>query len=143
MTKILLVDDEESIRNMMRMTLELDGFHVLMAEDGPTALDVFKRESPEIVLLDVRMPGMDGVEVLSRIKEMNRDAEVIIISGHGNIEACRRARALKTADGLLEAGEIEGARGIGIEHGVGGQGVVCAERQRSAVVTDGRGIASA
>ena len=60
MTKILLVDDEESIRNMMRMTLELDGFHVLMAEDGPTALDVFKRESPEIVLLDVRMPGIDG-----------------------------------------------------------------------------------
>jgi len=86
MTKILLVDDEESIRNMMRMTLELDGFHVLMAEDGPTALDVFKRESPEIVLLDVRMPGMDGVEVLSRIKEMNRDAEVIIISGHGDMD---------------------------------------------------------
>jgi PAS domain S-box-containing protein len=86
MTKILLVDDEESIRNMMRMTLELDGFNVLMAEDGPTALDVFKRESPEIVLLDVRMPGMDGVEVLSCIKEMNRDAEVIIISGHGDMD---------------------------------------------------------
>jgi PAS domain S-box-containing protein len=86
MNKVLLVDDEESIRNMMRMTLELDGYSVCTAADGPTALEIFQKESPDVVLLDVRMPGMDGVEVLSRIKEMNRDAEVIIISGHGDMD---------------------------------------------------------
>ncbi|MCX5873660.1 MAG: response regulator [Deltaproteobacteria bacterium] len=86
MTKVLLVDDEESIRNMMRMTLELDGYSVWTAADGPTALEIFQKESPDVVLLDVRMPGMDGVEVLSRIKEINRDAEVIIISGHGDMD---------------------------------------------------------
>lgn len=86
MTSILLVDDEESIRNMMRMTLELDGYRVYTAEDGPTALDIFRKENPDVVLLDVRMPGMDGIEVLKRIKDMDADAEVIIISGHGDMD---------------------------------------------------------
>lgn len=86
MNKILLVDDEESIRNMMRMTLELDGYDVETAADGPIAIQKFQEQSPDVVLLDVRIPGMDGVEVLRRIKELNHDAEVIIISGHGDME---------------------------------------------------------
>jgi two-component system, NtrC family, sensor kinase len=85
MTKILLVDDEESIRNLMRMNLELDGYTVLTAEDGPSALDLFANESPDVVLLDVRMPGMDGIEVLARIKRADPDAEVVIITGHGDM----------------------------------------------------------
>lgn len=94
MTKILVVDDEESIRNLMRMNLELDGYLALTAGDGPTALEIFDKESPEVVLLDVRMPGMDGIQVLGEIREMNPDAEVIIITGHGDmdmaVEALRR-----------------------------------------------------
>jgi len=86
MTTVLVVDDEESIRNLMRMTLELDGYRVLTAEDGPTALEMFEKEEPEVVLLDVRMPGMDGIEVLSRIKEANPDTEVVIITGHGDLD---------------------------------------------------------
>jgi len=86
MAKILLVDDEESIRNMMRMTLELDQHSVWTASDGPKALQIFKDEAPDVVLLDVRMPGMDGVEVLRRIKRLNHDAEVIVISGHGDMD---------------------------------------------------------
>ena len=86
MTTVLVVDDEESIRHLMRMTLELDGYRVLTAEDGPTALEMFEKEEPEVVLLDVRMPGMDGIEVLRRIKEVNSDTEVIIITGHGDLD---------------------------------------------------------
>jgi PAS domain S-box-containing protein len=86
MTKILVVDDEESIRNLMRMNLELDGYTTLTVADGPSALDVFRNESPEIVLLDVRMPGIDGIEVLRRIKEMGPDTEVIMITGHGDMD---------------------------------------------------------
>lgn len=86
MTKILLVDDEESIRNMMRMTLELDGYQVSMAEDGPEALALFEKEKPDVVLLDVKMPGMDGIEVLSRIRITDPDTEVIMITGHGDMD---------------------------------------------------------
>lgn len=86
MTKILVVDDEESIRNLMRMNLELDGYIALTAEDGPTALELFEKESPDVVLLDVRMPGMDGIRVLGEMREMNPEAEVIIITGHGDMD---------------------------------------------------------
>jgi two-component system, NtrC family, sensor kinase len=86
MTTVLVVDDEESIRHLMRMTLELDGYRVLTAEDGPSALEMFEKEEPEVVFLDVRMPGMDGIEVLRRIKEANPDTEVIIITGHGDLD---------------------------------------------------------
>jgi len=96
MARILVVDDEESIRNLMRMTLELDGFQVSTAADGPTALEIFEKENPEVVLLDVRMPGMSGTEVLDRIKAMSQDAEIIIITGHGDMDMaveCLRKQA--------------------------------------------------
>jgi PAS domain S-box-containing protein len=96
MTKVLVVDDEESIRNLMRMTLELDGYEVMTALDGPTALEEFQKNGPEVVLLDVRMPGMDGVEVLGRLKSLNPDVEVIIITGHGDMDMaieCLRKQA--------------------------------------------------
>ncbi|MGO9118512.1 MAG: PAS domain S-box protein [Desulfomonilaceae bacterium] len=86
MSKILVADDEESIRKMMRMILELDGHQVLLAEDGPTGLEMFKRESPDVVFLDVRLPGMDGREVLIHIKALDPDSEVIMITGYGDME---------------------------------------------------------
>ena len=86
MTKILLADDEESIRNLMRMTLELDGYEVSMAEDGLKALEIFEREKPELVLLDVKMPGMSGIEVLGQIRAKAPDTEVIMITGHGDMD---------------------------------------------------------
>lgn len=96
MARILVVDDEESIRNLMRMTLELDGHKVSTAADGLTALEIFEAENPEVVLLDVRMPGMSGIEILERIKAANPDAEVIIITGHGDMDMavdCLRKQA--------------------------------------------------
>lgn len=96
MTKVLVVDDEESIRNLMRMTLELDGYDVLTALDGADALEQFGRDAPEVVLLDVRLPGMNGIEVLGRLKALNPDVEVIIITGHGDMDMaieCLRKQA--------------------------------------------------
>lgn len=86
MAKLLVVDDEEGIRRLMHMTLELDGHNVIEADSGPSGLDLFRKESPDVVLLDVRLPGMDGIEVLSRIKALDPDSEVIIITGHGDME---------------------------------------------------------
>ncbi len=102
MNKILLVDDEESIRNMMRMTLELDGYSVLTAADGHSALTIFQEDLPDVVLLDVRMPGMDGVEALRRIKEINRDAEVIIISGHGDMDMAIKCLRMEASNFLTK-----------------------------------------
>jgi two-component system, NtrC family, sensor kinase len=102
MTKILLVDDEESIRNMMRMTLELDGYQVLMAEDGPTALNIFKQTAPDVTLLDVKLPGMDGVEVLGCIRAMDPDAEVVMITGHGDMDMAVECLRREASDFLTK-----------------------------------------
>jgi two-component system, NtrC family, sensor kinase len=102
MAKILLVDDEESIRNMMRMTLELDGYEVLMAHDGPTALGMLQEKNPDVVLLDVRLPGIDGTEVLSRIRAVDPEKEVIMITGHGDMDMAVHCLRQEASDFLTK-----------------------------------------
>lgn len=86
MTKILIVDDEKSIRESLQMILEYEGYESLFAENGKKALQVVEEEPVDLVLLDIKMPGMDGLEVLVAIREMDTDLPVIMISGHGTIE---------------------------------------------------------
>ncbi len=96
MTKILVADDEDGIRNLMRMTLEMDHYQVFTAADGTSALEIYRKAKPDIVLLDVRMPDIDGIEILSRIKAESPDTEVIIITGHGDLDMaveCLRKQA--------------------------------------------------
>ncbi len=102
MARILLVDDEESIRNMMRMTLELDGYEVLMAHDGPGGLAAIKEQNPDVVLLDVRLPGMDGTEVLSRIRAFDPEKEVIMITGHGDMDMAVQCLRKEASDFLTK-----------------------------------------
>ncbi len=85
MEKILVIDDEESILSMMRLSLEADGYEVLTARDGVTGLEIFEKELPEAILLDVRMPETDGLKVLSKIMSVDPDSEVIMITGHGDM----------------------------------------------------------
>ncbi len=84
--RILVVDDEESIRTMMRMTLELDGHEVYCAANGEEALEMFRRLQPPVVLLDVKLPGIDGLAVLQQIKRQAADTEIIVITGHGDMD---------------------------------------------------------
>ncbi|MBU1163272.1 MAG: response regulator [Proteobacteria bacterium] len=81
MLKLLLIDDEEPIRVALARSLRSDGYEVLTAENGEKGIEVFKKESPSIVLTDIKMPGMDGIEVLKRIKEISPGTEVIVITG--------------------------------------------------------------
>lgn len=84
--KILLIDDEEGIRRVLGISLKDSGYEVLTAESGEEALRIFKNERPPIVLTDIKMPGMDGIELLQRIKKESPETEVIMITGHGDME---------------------------------------------------------
>jgi two-component system nitrogen regulation response regulator NtrX len=84
--KILVVDDEAGVRRSLEQVLSYEGYQVSLAEDGSRALAVIEAESPDLVLLDIRLPGMDGMETLRRIKEKHgEEVAVVMISGHGTI----------------------------------------------------------
>ena len=86
MTKILIIDDEKPIRNTLREILEYEKFQVDDAEDGLIGINLVKSTDYDVVLCDIKMPKMDGTEVLEQILEMKPNTSVVMISGHGNIE---------------------------------------------------------
>ena len=86
MDKLLLIDDEPDILRVLSISLKADGYDVVSAQNGPEGIAAFEKEKPDIVITDIKMPGMDGIEVLKKIKGLNTDTEVIIITGHGDIE---------------------------------------------------------
>ena len=96
--RVLLIDDEEGIRKVMSIALKDAGYVVWTAESGEQGLEIFEREQPPLVLTDIKMPGMDGIGVLRRIKEMETDSEVIIITGHGEMELAISALQLEASD---------------------------------------------
>ena len=84
--RILLVDDEPDIREVLQMAMLDAGYEVLMAENGEAALQCFLAERPPIVITDIKMPVMDGIELLKRIKREDPETEVIMITGHGDMD---------------------------------------------------------
>jgi PAS domain S-box-containing protein len=86
MNKILLIDDEPDIVRVLSMSLKADGYDVIPAHSGIEGVEVFEKERPDIVLTDIKMPGMDGIEVLKTVKSIQPESEVIIITGHGDID---------------------------------------------------------
>ncbi len=95
---ILIVDDEPNILQSLSGILADDGFDVLTASNGYEALKTIDQESPDLVLLDIWMPGIDGIETLKEIKKSNPVVQVIIITGHGNIETAVKAVKLGAFD---------------------------------------------
>lgn len=96
--KLLLVDDEEGIRKVLGIYLADSGFEVLSAENGLQALDIFRKARPPIVLTDLRMPGLDGIELLRTIKSEHPDTEVIMITGHGDMDLAIQSLKLEATD---------------------------------------------
>jgi two-component system OmpR family response regulator len=98
MERILVVDDEIAICNLLRKFLDLKGYEVYTALDGPAAIAKVKEFRPHIVLLDIMMPGMGGIQVLKKIKKVDPRAGVIMVTGVGDNELGRRALELGAYD---------------------------------------------
>mgnify|MGYP001550338808 CR=1 FL=1 len=96
--KILLVDDEAGLRNVLGLSLEDRGFHVETASSGHEALEVFSRWRPDIVLTDIKMPGMDGLDLLQSLKKDDPDVEIIMITGHGDIDLAIKSLKFDATD---------------------------------------------
>src|SRR5210317_2448951 len=96
--KLLLVDDEEGIPKVLGISLTDLGYQVLTAENGEEALEIFRRENPPIVLTDIKMPVMDGIELLRIIKDESPDSEVIMITGHGDMELAIKSLKYRAID---------------------------------------------
>jgi UDP-3-O-[3-hydroxymyristoyl] N-acetylglucosamine deacetylase len=95
---VLVVDDEERIRSSLRGILSDEGFHVVDTGDAPGAMAIIRRENPAVVLLDVWMPELDGIELLRQIKSEAPTTRVIMISGHANIQNAVAATRLGAED---------------------------------------------
>ena len=108
MATVLIVDDEADIRASLSGVLSDEGMRVLQAEDGTSALDIARREHPELVLLDIWMPDLDGIQVLRQLKEAEESPEVVVISGHGNIETAVKATKLGAFDFIEKPFSLEG-----------------------------------
>ncbi|WP_291326691.1 response regulator [Desulfovibrio sp. UCD-KL4C] len=100
MSKILVIDDEKATLSMFKMLLSVYGHEVLIAENGEVGIELFAAENPDLVMTDIKMSGMDGLQVLGKIKAMSPEAEVIVITGHGDMELAIKALNLDATDFL-------------------------------------------
>jgi len=105
---VLVVDDEERIRSSIRGILSDEGYRVLDTGDAPRAMEIIAQENPALVLLDVWMPGLDGIELLRQIKHDSPRTPVIMISGHANIQNAVAATRLGAADFLEKPFSVSG-----------------------------------
>ncbi|MFH1059147.1 MAG: hybrid sensor histidine kinase/response regulator [Pseudomonadota bacterium] len=96
--RLLLIDDEPGIRRLMALDLSAEGYAVATAEDGAQGLKLFAQDRPDIVITDLKMPGMDGIEVLRRVKAQSPGTEVIVITGHGDLDLAIQSLQLDASD---------------------------------------------
>ena len=105
--RILVIDDEEGVRKSLRMILEYDGYDVTEAATGEEGVKLIEREAPDLVFLDIKMPGMDGLEVLQKVRHLIEAMPVVVISGHGDINTAVEATKLGAFDFIGKPPERE------------------------------------
>jgi two-component system nitrogen regulation response regulator NtrX len=96
--RVLIVDDEEAVRSSLKMIFEYEGYEVLLAASGPVGLKIAEQDGPDLVFLDIKMPQMDGLEVLKRLKAADSSPPVVILSGHGTVKTAVEAVKLGAFD---------------------------------------------
>jgi DNA-binding NtrC family response regulator len=99
---ILVVDDEAEICDLLQNFLTQEGYQVFTATNGVEAITLGKQNEPDLALLDIKMPGMDGIEVLRKLKKLRRDMGVIMLTGYGNLGTAKEAMRLGAYDYLTK-----------------------------------------
>ena len=84
--RVLIIDDERSIRNTLKEILEFEGHQITLAADGAEGLEAASSASFDVIFCDIKMPGMDGIEVLDKLMAMGIDSSVVMITGHGSVD---------------------------------------------------------
>ena len=103
MAKVLVIDDEPSIRNLLDTLLCRKGYDVVLAESGRKGLELFRRERPDVLVLDLKMPQMDGITVLKQIRRVDPKLPVIILTGAGTPETEQQVRAMGVTEYVEKA----------------------------------------
>jgi two-component system response regulator (stage 0 sporulation protein F) len=92
--KVLIVDDQNGIRILLMEVFSSEGYDTFQASNGKLALEIVKRDAPDLVLLDMKIPGMDGLEILKHVKTINRDIKVIMMTAYGELDMIKEATDL-------------------------------------------------
>jgi two-component system OmpR family response regulator len=107
MYKILVIDDDEVLLSMLSMTLDEEGYSVLSTADGPQGITLYKEHHPVVVLLDLGLPSMSGIEVLREIKQFDNKAKVIVVTGYRSVESATLAFRYGALDYVRKPVDIE------------------------------------
>jgi two-component system response regulator (stage 0 sporulation protein F) len=89
--KVLIVDDQFGIRVLLQEVLQREGYEIFQAPNGPVALEIAQREHPDVILLDMKIPGMDGLEILRNIRKLELDSKVIMMTAYGELDLIQEA----------------------------------------------------
>ncbi|RDI41555.1 response regulator [Falsibacillus pallidus] len=108
--KILIVDDQFGIRILLNEVLQKEGYQTFQAANGVQALDIVTKHSPDLVLLDMKIPGMDGIEILKRMKVIDQDIRVIIMTAYGELDMIQEAKDLGALTHFAKPFDIDDIR---------------------------------
>ena len=100
--RVLIIDDEDTIRDSMHQVLKKEGYQVREAADGKEGLSLFNQETFQVVFLDLKLPGLNGLRILGQMKEANPETPIIIITGYGSIESAVEAIKLGAFDYMVK-----------------------------------------
>jgi DNA-binding NtrC family response regulator len=107
MNRILIIDDDEVLLSLLSMVLTEGGYNVLSTADGPQGLALYEKYRPAIVLLDLGLPSMSGIEVLREIRQIDDKARVIVVTGYGSVESAVMAMRFGAVDYIQKPVEAE------------------------------------
>ncbi|MDF2788109.1 two-component system response regulator (stage 0 sporulation protein F) [Bacillus niacini] len=114
--KILIVDDQFGIRILLNEVFSKEGYQTFQAANGIQALDIVTKHDPDLVLLDMKIPGMDGIEILKRMKVIDPDIRVIIMTAYGELDMIQEARNLGAITHFAKPFDIDDIRAAVRKH---------------------------
>ena len=112
MAKVLVIDDEPQVRKLLNMLLSHDGYEVILADNGGKGLELYRLEHPDVILLDLRMPQLDGIAVLKEIRRLDLEQPVIVLTGDTDPETEREVMALGVSEFMIKGFSLHVLGGV-------------------------------